>query len=208
MKIFLCGYLLLINICLISAMQFVNASSDIINTSFITIHRALADDLVKIIELDAEISHEYFKPLFLQYPEYQGKEHEVEKMLAAEVETDALWFADCIAMKDINQRLFIARYLGRCIGFIACHRQDDTIAVIDLLMIDAPYRGKGIGKQLIQICIEAFPEATTCMLVVLDKNEQARISYEKMGFALMVERPSFVQEKYPKPRYLCYRLRL
>ncbi len=172
------------------------------NTSY-SIQLASFADLESIMALDIAISYEYFKPLFLQYPEFEGKENEVEKMLADEIETDNLWFADCIAMKEY-QRLFIACQNNNCVGFVACHRQDAAIIVIDLLMIAAENRGKGIGKQLIHTCILAFPEASTCMLIVLDKNKQACDVYEKIGFILMNEKPSFVQEKYSHPRYICY----
>ncbi len=209
MNIHMCRYLLLITIWAIGISVCTELSGISIATngpyeSLITIHEASSNDLESILALDASISYEYFKPLFLLYPEYEGKEHEVEKLLAAELETDATWFADCIAMKD-DQRLFMARH-DNCVGFVACHKQDGTIVVIDLLMIDAAYRAKGIGKQLIKTCINAFPEASTCMLVVLDKNLQACAAYEKIGFVLITEKPAFMQEKYPNPRYLCYRL--
>ena len=172
--------------------------------STISINLGSTDDLPAILALDVAISYEHFKPIFLLYPEYDGKEYEVEKMLAAEVETDATWFADCLAMID-QQRLFVAYDENDYVGFVACHQHDNSIVVIDLLMVNEECRGKGIGKQLIQTCIKTFPQASTCMLVVLDKNEQACAAYERMGF-VVTEKPEFMQKKYPKPRYICYRL--
>jgi ribosomal protein S18 acetylase RimI-like enzyme len=172
-----------------------------------SIRLATIEDLKPIIALDTTISYEYFKPLLLHYPEYEGKEQDVEKLLADEIEADITWFTSCISMEK-QQRLYIACDDTTLVGFVACHKQNDTIVVIDLLMIEAGYRGKGIGKQLVQTCIQTFPEASSCMLVVLDNNKPARAIYERMGFVLMDEKPLFVQEKYPESRYLCYYLPL
>lgn len=174
-------------------------------TAHMYVRLASMNDMEAIIALDTAISYEHFTPIFLQYPEFEGKEQDVQKMLADEVEADTTWFTNCIAMVD-DQRLYVAYDDTTLVGFVACHKQDDTIVVIDLLMIDAECRGKGIGRQLIQACIQTFPEISACMLVVLDKNRQACAAYEKMGFVLMTERPSFIQEKYPEARYLCYGL--
>ena len=51
------------------------------HTSCLSVRLATIEDLKPIIALDTTISYEYFKPLFLQYPEYEGKERDVEKML-------------------------------------------------------------------------------------------------------------------------------
>lgn len=179
----------------------------VFHKSYASVRLASAEDLKAIIELDVRISDEYFKPLFLQYSEFEGKEQDVEKMLSDEVESDTVWFTSCIAMEK-EQRLYVAYNDTTPVGFVACHKQDDTIVVIDLLMIDASCRGKGVGKQLIQTCVQTFPKVSACMLVVLDKNKQACVAYEKIGFVLMDEKPAFVREKYPAPRYLCYSLSL
>lgn len=168
------------------------------------IHYATLHDLQDILSLDATISDEYFIPLLLLYPEYENNQQRAKDFLDAELEKDKVWLAECIAMKD-EQRLFIVRENNACVGFVACHKQDNTIVMIDLLFIDACYRNKGIGKALIERCIQEFPEAGSCMLVVIDKNESARKAYEKIGFVLVADRPSFVEDKYPKPYYLCYR---
>ncbi len=175
--------------------------------SAISVRLASPEDLDAILALDISISDEYFVPLLKQYPEFEGKEQDVIKLLDDEVESDITWFASCIALEK-QQRLYVAHNDATIVGFAACHLQDDTMVVIDLLLIDAPYRGRGIGKQLITSCIQTFPQASTCMLVVLDKNESARIAYQKMGFILMDEKPLFVQEKYPEARYICYMLSL
>lgn len=174
--------------------------------SSIAIRLASPEDLDAILALDISLS-EYFVPLLLQYPEFEENKEAVVKLLDDEVESDTIWFASCIALEN-QQRLYVAQDDMAIVGFAACHLQDNTIVVIDLVLIDAYYRGKGIGKQLIKSCIEAFPQASTCMLVVLDNNELARIAYEKMGFVLMDEKPLFVQEKYSEPRYICYSLSL
>jgi len=166
---------------------------------------ASPEDIDAIMALDISISEEYFKPLLLQYPEFEGKEQDVIKLLADEVESDITWFASCIALEK-QQCLYVADNNTAIVGFVACHQQDDVIVVIDLLMIDKNCRGKGTGKQLIKSCIQTFPRASTCMLVVLDNNQLARTAYEKMGFVLMDEKPLFVQEKYPESRYICYSL--
>lgn len=164
---------------------------------------ALSEDMDAIMALDISISEEYFKPLLLQYPEFKEKIEEVEKLLNDEIESDVPWFTNCIALEK-QQRLYVAQDGEAIVGFAVCHQQDDTTMVIDLLMIDPSYRGKGIGRQLITASIQAFPQPSTCIIVVLDNNTLARAVYEKMGFILMDKKPLFVQEKYPEPRYICY----
>ena len=173
--------------------------------SNVAVRLASLEDLKAIIALDSNISTDHFKPIFLQYPEFKDKESEVERILADELETDMTWFTSCIAMEK-QQCLYVALHDATPVGFAACHKEDDTTVVIDLMLIHANYRGKGIGKQLIKSSLQTFPKTSTCMLVVLDKNQQARTSYEKMGFTLMDRKPSFVQKKYPESRYLCYSL--
>lgn len=175
------------------------------NQSIFSVRLALPEDMNAIMALDIAISEEYFKPLLLQCSEFEGNGQAVEKLLADEVENDITWFASCIALEK-QQRLYVAYDDTNIVGFVACHQQDDSIMVIDLLMIDAHYRGKGIGKQLINFCIQAFPDVSKCVLVVLDNNQLARTVYEKMGFVLMDEKPLFLQGKYPESRYICYSL--
>jgi ribosomal protein S18 acetylase RimI-like enzyme len=174
--------------------------------SVITVRLADPKDLDAILALDVSIS-EYFVPLLLEYPEFEGKKEAVVKLLDDEIESDITWFASCIALEK-QQRLYVAEENTKIVGFVASHLQDDTIVVIDLVLIDERYRGKGIGRKLMQSCIQTFPQASMCMLVVLANNEAAQAAYKKMGFVLMDEKPLFVQEKYPEPRYICYSLSL
>ena len=167
------------------------------------IRLASPEDLKALLELDRVISDEYFKPLLLQYPEYNADIGEVERILTEELEKDIRWFPGCIALKK-DQRLYLAHLGATLVGFVVCHKQDESIVVIDLLMIDGSYRGRGISKRLIQTALDTFSGVLTCMLVVLDKNMQARAVYEKIGFSMMVEKPAFVQEKYSASRFLCY----
>jgi ribosomal protein S18 acetylase RimI-like enzyme len=177
--------------------------SEVARISDLCVRLASPEDLGVLLEFDCKITDEYFKPLLLQYPEYHADTNEVERILAEELEKDIHWFPDCIARQK-DQRLYVAHLGTTFVGFVVCHKQDESIVVVDLLMIDGSYRGQGIGRRLIQTAIETFPEASTCMLVVLDKNIQARAAYEKIGFSVMVEKPAFFQEKYSAPRFLCY----
>jgi ribosomal protein S18 acetylase RimI-like enzyme len=172
--------------------------------SAITVRLASPADLESILALDISVS-EYFVPLLLQYPEFEGSKEAVVKLLDDEIESDITWFASCIALEN-QQRLYVAEDNAAVVGFVASHLQDDAIVVIDLVLIDEKYRGKGIGKKLMQSCIETFPQASTCMLIVLANNVLARAVYEKMGFILMDQKPLFAQEKYPEDRYICYSL--
>jgi ribosomal protein S18 acetylase RimI-like enzyme len=176
-----------------------------VNTHPIPLVARLAtfQDMDALIALDETISKDYFIPLLLEHAEFNGKKEEVEKVLATEVESDKLWFVRCIGGEK-NQRLFVAEYNNIITGFAVSHLQDDSIVVIDLLLIDQHHRSKGIGKKLIASSIEEFPQASFCMLIVLDNNKDARIAYEKMGFVLMNQKPFFFEEKYPEPRYLSY----
>jgi N-acetylglutamate synthase-like GNAT family acetyltransferase len=53
---------------------------------------------------------------------------------------------------------FIAEFEGRPVGFAALEVYSDKLAEIRSLAVDAEMRGKGLGKLLVQACIEKARE--------------------------------------------------
>ena len=48
--------------------------------------------------------------------------------------------------------------------------------------MDNDYRSRGIGRQLLHAALDRLSKTQDCHVVVLEKNNQARQFYERMGF--------------------------
>ena len=105
------------------------------------IRLASPEDLNVIMELDNDVSNEYFKPLLLQYSEFKTNPQAADNLLSKEIKNEWLWLADCIAKKN-QQRLFVAYHDKKCVGFVATHLYDNHTIVIDLIILDVAYRRK------------------------------------------------------------------
>jgi ribosomal protein S18 acetylase RimI-like enzyme len=55
--------------------------------------------------------------------------------------------------------------------------------MVDQLYIDIPFRGKKLGKQLIQIAKDMYPEKLA--LFTLKENKNAIAFYERQGFKII-----------------------
>ena len=99
---------------------------------------------------------------------------------------------------DADGRLFVAEQDGSVVGFVAVFSRepftelDDppgTYALISDLMVLSPYRGRGIGRQLLQRA-EAFAreaDARELRIGVLAENVEARRLYLASEFAPHLE---------------------
>lgn len=81
---------------------------------------------------------------------------------------------------------------GTCIGFIHVLERQDRMW-IDLLAIDTPYQGRGIGSRLLAAGeTYAFRKDNKEILVGVDRsNKQGRLFYERHGFRVMRYLPDF-----------------
>ncbi len=170
----------------------------------IIIRPALEGDLENVMQLDREISWEYFKPLFLEYTGLPLAENP-DTLLEEDLVPDREMFIHAIK----NTWLYIACENTKIIGFIAFSREQATVN-IDLLLVHKDYRNKKVGKGLLNTALTAFNDIETCTLIVLDKNISARKLYESYGFVLQ-EMPNDIKQHFPAEYnyiYLFYTLKL
>jgi amino-acid N-acetyltransferase len=77
------------------------------------------------------------------------------------------------------------------VGFVALHIHSITLAEIRSLVVRDTYRGKGIGKKLIQNCIDEAKEIELKELLVLTYKQSL---FEKFGFNV-IEKASIPDTK-------------
>ncbi|MGO9107676.1 MAG: GNAT family N-acetyltransferase [Thermoguttaceae bacterium] len=75
---------------------------------------------------------------------------------------------------------FVAEWAGQSVG-TACVTRFDTIAWISMVLVDAAYRGRGIGTQLMRHAL-AWLDRCGVRTVRLDATALGRPVYEKLGF--------------------------
>lgn len=85
-----------------------------------------------------------------------------------------------------NQRVILAEEGGLLCGFICAFGKHDYQkgTIIDALHVDPAYRGRGLGRQLIQqlmIWVEQYFPDSGIYLEVLRENQQAIRFYTKIG---------------------------
>jgi DNA-binding MarR family transcriptional regulator/ribosomal protein S18 acetylase RimI-like enzyme len=97
-------------------------------------------------------------------------------------------------LKDFDparERCWIAGLDGRRIGSVMLVKQSHEIAKLRLLLVEVEARGLGLGRQLVETCLE-FARATGYREISLWTNsilDEARGLYESLGFNLVKEEP-------------------
>ena len=92
--------------------------------------------------------------------------------------------------RDPNNRLLIAERDGEIVGTLqitfihGLSRQGARRALIEAVRVATPYRGKGIGEEIIRAAIEMAREAGCAMVqLTTDKSRKdAHRFYERLGF--------------------------
>lgn len=81
-------------------------------------------------------------------------------------------------------RVFVAEWEARLVGYITCHRESSREGRIGLFAVDGRARGNGIGAGLIRKSLDWFQsEAIDDVLVTTQgDNEPAQRAYKKQGF--------------------------
>lgn len=146
-------------------------------------------DLAAAVELDRQISFDFFEPLYaLGYPEFSFGQHPHD-FLERELLEDAKEFALCIEAQG-DQRLFVAKWSNQIVGLILFHRKDE-ILWLDLLLVDAKNRGLGIGKALVYKACAFWKECLYCDVCPFKRaNSDTLKFYEAIGFKKLGDGPS------------------
>ena len=103
------------------------------------------------------------------------------------MEKEAFGMLLCVMFSKFGDCPFVATTDdGQIIGFICCSlNYDSNEAMLAFVLVDPKQRGKGIGKEMIQLaakyCFEIF-KADLVQLNVFTANEPARRCYESAGF--------------------------
>lgn len=150
----------------------------------IVVRPAEEKDLPQVFELDRRVTFEFFQPLFKETYAQLGIVQNVESDLNDELTTACKWFPECVKAHG-SERLYIAWDTLHDLpcGLIVFHQNDIDTVEIDLLEIDAAYRGIGIGKRLVQSIFDAFSTTKTCIVYPLrSKNENTLKFYASLGF--------------------------
>ena len=88
-----------------------------------------------------------------------------------------------------KQHSFVATVATEIIGYVFCEGGVGATASILSLAVNDKYRGKGLGKHLMQNCLNTCPGSVT--LQVRINNTYARRLYESLGFATIREIPDY-----------------
>ena len=95
-------------------------------------------------------------------------------------------------LKEYNpdrERCWIAELDGRRVGSVMLVKQSHEMAKLRLLLVEAEARGLGLGRQLVETCLQ-FARATGYREMTLWTNsilDEARGLYESLGFTLVKE---------------------
>jgi GNAT superfamily N-acetyltransferase len=100
--------------------------------------------------------------------------------------------ADYAATQDpTREQAWIAEVNGRRVGCVSCVRKDNATAQLRILLVTDEGRGRGLGRRLVQQCID-FARAAGYQKMVLWTNDPlaaARHLYLEAGFRLTDEGP-------------------
>lgn len=91
--------------------------------------------------------------------------------------------------------LFVAIAQGVCAGFMFYIKNGafHSFPYLHLIAVKEEYRGKGIGKQLVEY-FEKISDRDKFFLVVADFNPNAKRFYEKLGYRQVGEIPGLYRE--------------
>lgn len=96
-----------------------------------------------------------------------------ELSIERRIEAAQCYYEDC----------WVAEVDGEMVGFVHCHvsRDNPNVYEIIALYIFKAYQKLGIGKALIQKCLDAYPNKSMCLWVAKE-NRNACDAYEKLKF--------------------------
>lgn len=168
----------------------------------ILIRPGIQSDIASALELDRKVTMEYFKMLFTTYYTHLSIAYDPEYYLGLDLNFDKKLFADCVNQIGC-ERLYVAydQQQHKLAGFVAYHRETDSIGEIYLLMIDKKYRRLGLGKKLVEAAISSMEDIDFWGLYVHAHNKEARNFYASLGFEYLGLGPKANIKIYPGITY-------
>jgi GNAT superfamily N-acetyltransferase len=157
--------------------------------SEIAIKSATNNDLDALTTLTREVIFEYFKPIIIKgYPESPIAQNEplLDNFLNEYIALYTAEFKKTLESPDIQENnLLIATdpYNSNKVQALCLFKTNNQQIHIDWLIVAKEFRGKGIGKKLLDIAISTNDDAIQCELETLAyANEKTHAFYEKYGF--------------------------
>ena len=133
------------------------------------------------------------------------------QVLAFESTTDAAWAAKVMAesepwatlgigyerslnlLSNATRERYLARVAGEPAGFLMISMQGAFVGYIQLLGVAPEFRGRGVGKALIEYAERRiFRETPNVFICVSDFNQEAQGFYAKMGYQKVGELTDFI----------------
>lgn len=160
--------------------------------SSVSVREVTQDDLQKVCAVDKEVSFEHFLAVYQDISKVNKLPEPAEKLLRDELEADIRVFQDAVNHRGIY-RLFAAfdEETGECCGFSLLSTKNDKEVTLDLLLICAAFRGKGVGKELVKYALaKHYPSASKCMVYPFKHGNEGAIKfYERLGFKKLGDGP-------------------
>jgi len=127
---------------------------------------------------------EYFKPTIKHIKDMQN-------LVLADVENGNILVRSESEMATTIRSYTVVYDKNELVGFVALHIHSITLAEIRSLVVKDSYRGQGIGKKLIQSCINEGKDIQLEELLVLTYKQSL---FEKFGFNV-IEKASIPDTK-------------
>ena len=91
-------------------------------------------------------------------------------------------------LQNQHQTFVIAELDNEAIGFASWSLIDDKVCKLHKLYVHQKTQGKGIGKMLVEFLIEQIqPQQVKTLRLNVNRYNQARLFYEKLGFTIVAE---------------------
>jgi ribosomal protein S18 acetylase RimI-like enzyme len=96
-------------------------------------------------------------------------------------------------LSNATRERYLARVAGEPAGFLMISMQGAFVGYIQLLGVAPEFRGRGVGKALIEYAeLRIFRETPNVFICVSDFNQDAQGFYAKMGYQKVGELSDFI----------------
>jgi ribosomal protein S18 acetylase RimI-like enzyme len=96
-------------------------------------------------------------------------------------------------LSNATRERFLAKVAGERAGFLMISMQGAFVGYVQLLGVAPEFRGRGVGKALIEYAERRiFRETPNVFICVSDFNQEAQAFYAKMGYQKVGELADFI----------------